>query len=125
MKTSIKTIAFAFAFIASTFAANAEDKETKASKFGTGIYPTKTGNINVMVNKTDASNNTTILLKNETGDVVYRETVSKENQKFGRSLNMDQMEAGQYKLDVISGGEVQTKSFQVSEQKTERVLTVK
>ena len=125
MKTSIKTFAFALAFIASTFAANAEDKETKASKFGTGIYPTKAGKINVLVNKADAENNTVLLLKNASGDVVYRETISKDNQKFGRSLNMDQMEAGQYKLDVISGSEIQTKSFQVSEQKTERVLTVK
>ncbi|NIJ54455.1 hypothetical protein [Dyadobacter arcticus] len=125
MKITIKTFAFAFAFIASTFAANAEDKETKASKFGTGIYPTKNGKINVLVNKADAESNTVLLLRNENGDVVYRETVGKDNQKFGRSLNMDQMEAGQYKLDVISGDEVQTKSFQVSEQQTERILTVK
>ena len=126
MKTSFKTFAFALAFVASTFAAQAEDKDSKkASSFGTGIYPTKSGKINVLVSKADASSNTVLLLKNESGNVVYRETVGKDNQKFGRSLNMDQMEAGQYKLDIISGSEVQTKTFQLTEQVTERVLTVK
>ena len=126
MKTSIKTFAFALAFIASTFAANAEDKETKKSaSLGTGIYTTKSGKINVLVNKADTESSTTLLLKNEKGNIVYRETVNKNNQKFGRTLNMDQMEAGNYKLDVISGHETQSKSFQVSEQKMERILTVK
>ncbi|MCF2488199.1 hypothetical protein [Dyadobacter sp. CY347] len=126
MKTTIKTFAFAFALIASTFAANAEDKETKkASTFGTGIYPTKNGKINVLVNKATNDASTVILLKNEAGSVVYRETVSKDNQKFGRTLNMDQMDAGKYELDVISGKEIQSKSFKLSEQKLERSLTVK
>ncbi|MCF2498680.1 hypothetical protein [Dyadobacter chenhuakuii] len=126
MKTTIKTFAFALALIASSFAANAEDKETKkASTFGTGIYPTKSGKINVLVNKANNNANTVILLKNEAGIVVYRETVSKDNQKFGRTLNMDQMDAGKYELDVISGKEIQSKSFELSEQKLERSLTVK
>ncbi|MCE7069638.1 MULTISPECIES: hypothetical protein [unclassified Dyadobacter] len=126
MKTTIKTFAFALALIASSFAANAEDKETKkASTFGTGIYPTKSGKINVLVNKANNNANTVILLKNEAGNVVYRETVSKDNQKFGRTLNMDQMDAGKYELDVISGKEIQSKSFELSEQKLERSLTVK
>ncbi|MCF2491963.1 hypothetical protein [Dyadobacter chenhuakuii] len=126
MKITIKTFAFALALIASSFAANAEDKETKkASTFGTGIYPTKSGKINVLVNKANNNANTVILLKNEAGIVVYRETVSKDNQKFGRTLNMDQMDAGKYELDVISGKEIQSKSFELSEQKLERSLTVK
>ncbi|WP_026630736.1 hypothetical protein [Dyadobacter alkalitolerans] len=126
MKTTIKTFAFALALIASSFAANAEDKETKkASTFGTGIYPTKSGKINVLVSKANSDANTVILLKNEAGNVVYRETVSKDNQKFGRTLNMDQMDAGKYELDVISGKEIQSKSFELSEQKLERSLTVK
>ena len=126
MKTSIKTFAFALAFIACAFAANAEDKETKkASTFGTGIYPTKSGKINVLIDKATSDASTVILLKNEAGNVVYRETVDKDIQKFGRSLNMEAMDAGNYRLDIISGKEVQTKSFELSEQKTQRFLTVK
>jgi ribosomal protein L18 len=125
MKTSIKTFALAFAFVASTFVAQAEDKEAKRAVLGTGIYPTKAGKINVLVDKTNAESSTTLLLKNENGDVVYRETISKEQQKFGRTLNLDNMEAGQYKLDVISGKDIQSKTFQLSDQKVERTVTVK
>jgi hypothetical protein len=127
MKTSVKSFVCALALIATaTFSANAEDKENKKpSSFGTGIYPTKDGKINVLVDKANLESNTTLLLRNETGDVVYRETISKDTQKFGRILNMDQMEAGKYKLDVISGDEIQSKAFQLSEQKTERILSVK
>lgn len=125
MKTSFKTFAFVLAFVASAFAANAEDKEAKKATLGTGIYPTKTGKINVLVDKANAETSTTLLLKNASGEVVYRETVGKNQQKFGRTLNLDSMEAGQYKLDVISGNEVQSKTFQLSEEKVERIVTVK
>jgi hypothetical protein len=127
MKNSVKTFAIALALLASvTFTASAEDKETKkASTFGTGIYPTKTGKVNVMVDKINKDANTVLLVKNENGDIVYRETISKNEQKFGRSLNLDEMEAGKYLLEVISGNEIQSKTFQLSAQKTERMLTVK
>ncbi|KAA6430341.1 hypothetical protein FEM33_25380 [Dyadobacter flavalbus] len=127
MKNSVKTFAFALALLASaTFTASAEDKETKkASTFGTGIYPTKTGRINVLVDKVNNDANTVLLIKNENGDIIYRETINKNEQKFGRSLNLDEMEAGKYRLEVISGNEVQSKTFQLSAQKTERMLTVK
>jgi len=34
------------------------------------------------------------------------------------------MEPGKYKLDIISGNEVQTKTFELADQKVERILTV-
>jgi hypothetical protein len=125
MRTSLKTFALAFAFVASTFAAQAEDKEAKRAVLGTGIYPTKAGKINVLVDKTNAESSTTLLLKNENGEIVYRETISKEQQKFGRTLNLDNMEAGQYKLEVISGKDIQSKTFQLSDQKVERTVMIK
>lgn len=127
MKTSIKTFVCAFALVAAaTFTANAEDKEAKKSTgFGTGIYATKAGKINVLVDKANADSRTTLILKNEDGQVVYRETIGKNEVKFGRTLNLDEMNAGKYSLDIISGSEKQSRSFQVSEQKTERFLTVK
>ncbi|WP_221391526.1 hypothetical protein [Dyadobacter sp. NIV53] len=126
MKNSIKTFAVAFALIAASFTANAEDKETKKSAgFGTGIYTTKSGKINLLVDKASAETPTTFLLKNESGDVIYRETVSKKQQKFGRTLNVDELGAGKYEIEVTSNGEKQVKSFELSEQKTERVLAIK
>lgn len=127
MKTSIKTFVCALALIASaSFTANAEDNEAKKSSgFGTGIYPTKTGKINVLVDKANADSRTTIVLKNEDGNVLYQETVSKNELKFGRTLNLDGVQPGKYQLNVTSGKETQSKSFQLSEEKTERFLTVK
>ncbi|SEI85555.1 hypothetical protein SAMN04487995_2505 [Dyadobacter koreensis] len=127
MRTSFKNIAYALALVTSfTFAASAKETETKkASGFGTGIYINKAGKINVLVNKQDAKDNTTLLIKNEKGDVVYREIIQKDNQKFGRVLNVEKLEAGQYEINVVSKDETQTKSFQLSEQKTERNILIK
>lgn len=125
MKTTVKTFICAFALAAASFTAQAGDKEAKkTSSFGTGIYVTKAGKINVLVDKANSDSKTTLLLKNADGTVVYRETISKDNKKFGRVLNLDAMEAGKYKLDIISNGEVQSKTFELSEQKVERLLTV-
>ena len=126
MKNSIKTFVCALALVATAFTANAEDKETKkAAGFGTGIYSTKSGKINVLVAKNSSDAATTLLLKNEKGEVVYRETVAKNNQKFGRTLNVDDLETGKYEIEVTSKGEKQTKTFEVSEQKSERILAIK
>ena len=127
MKNSIKTFICAFALVTSfAFTASAKETETKkASGFGTGIYINKAGKINVLVNKQDAKDNTTLLIKNEKGDVVYREIIQKDNQKFGRVLNVEKLEAGQYEINVVSKDETQTKSFQLSEQKTERNILIK
>jgi hypothetical protein len=112
MKTSIKTFVCALALIATaSFTASAEDKEAKKTA--------------VLVDKANADSKTTILLKNAYGEVVYRETIAKNELKFGRTLNLDEMQAGKYSLDVISGKEKQSRSFLLSEQKTERFLTIK
>lgn len=126
MKNSIKSIAVAFALVASfAFSASAEDKNTKKSTgFGTGIYSTKNGKINVLVDKVSQDAPTVLLLKNNHGEVIYREVVEKENQKFGRLLNVNDLEAGNYEIRVTSKGETQSKTFQLTEQKTERVLTI-
>ena len=126
MKNSIKTFVVAIALFATAFTANAEDKETKKSTgFGTGIYTTKSGKINVLVDKVSSDSPTTLLLKNANGQVVYRETVDKNQQKFGRSLNVEDLSAGKYEIEVTSKGEKQSKSFELSERKTERVLAIK
>ncbi|TDE18666.1 DUF3244 domain-containing protein [Dyadobacter psychrotolerans] len=127
MKNSIKTFVYALALVASaSFTANAEDKETKkAAGFGTGIYSTKSGKINVLVNKVNVDASTTILLRNEKGEIVYRETINKSSQKFGRTLNVDDLESGKYEIEISSKGEKQTKFFELSEQQSERILAVK
>jgi hypothetical protein len=124
MKTTIKTFAVALALFAASFTANAEETK-KTSGFGTGIYTTKSGKINVLVEKASADANTTLVLKNEKGDVVYQETVNKKNQKFGRTLNVDELRSGTYQIQVTSQGETQSKSFELSDQEAERMLQIK
>lgn len=127
MKNSIKTFICAFALITSAaFTANADDKENKkASRFGTGIYINKQGKINVFVDKQNTDANTTLLVRNEQGKIVYREVIEKDNQKFGRLLNVEDLEAGKYEINIISDHEIQKKGFQLSEPTTERVITIK
>ena len=127
MKTYIKNIAVAFAFVASfAFTAHAEDKETKkASALNTGVYINKNGKINVFVDKLNNDSKTTILVKNATGEIVYREVVDKDHQKFGRILNVDELAAGKYEIKVSSKNDSQTQSFQLSEPVIERVVTIK
>jgi len=126
MKNSFKTFACAFALIASvTFSAQAEDKENKkASGFGTGIYKTKNGKINVLVDKQSNRANTILLVKNEKGEIFYREVIEKGNTKFGRLLNVQELEAGKYQINVISDKETQSKTFELSELQTGRIVTV-
>jgi len=126
MKNSIKTFAVAIALFATAFTANAEEKEvSKSAAFETGIYATKNGKINVRVDKLNSDSPTTLLLKNKNGEIVYRETVARSLQKFGRVLNLDELAAGKYEIEIASQGEKQSKTFELSESKVERVLAIK
>lgn len=126
MKTTFKTFAIAFALITATFSAQAEDKDAKKTAgFGTGIYSTKSGKINVMVEKVSPDATTTLLLKNEAGNIIYQETVGKKNQKFGRTLNVDGLQPGTYEIEVTSQGEKQSKTFELSHLQSDRTLLIK
>lgn len=126
MKTSIKTIIVAFAFVTSiAFTANAEEKETrKTALLNTGVYVNKEGKINVLVDKSSNTSNTTLLIKDERGQIVYREVVEKGQQKFGRVLNVEELSAGTYQIEVSSKNISQVKTFQLSEPQTERIIAI-
>jgi hypothetical protein len=125
MKTTIKTLVTALVLAATVFTANAANiGGSKPIGFATGIYTNKSGKINVLVNKTNADAATKLLLRNEQGQIVYRETVGKNSQKFGRVLNLNELSAGKYELEISSNGESEFKKFQLSEQKTERTLSI-
>jgi len=126
MKTSIKTIIVAFAFVTSiAFTSNAEEKETrKTALLNTGVYVNKEGKINVLVDKSSNTSNTTLLIKDERGQIVYREVIEKSHQKFGRVLNVDELSAGTYQIEVNSKNISQVKTFQLSEPQTERIIAI-
>ena len=125
MKTPINTFAILLTITASAFTATAANKDNKKSnELETGIYSSKSGKINVLVDKASDKAVTTILLKNADGDIVYSEVVNKNEQHFGRILDLNALQDGSYQINVISRGETQTKSFQLSERKMERVVAI-
>lgn len=126
MKTFVKTFAIAIAILTSaTIAVHAEDKETKkASSFATGMYVTKQGKVNILVDKNGQEYPTTLLLKNANGQVLYTETISKKITKFGKQLVLDGLNPGSYQIEIVSRGEKQTKNLQVLES-VEREISIK
>lgn len=123
MKNSIKTFASVIALVSVlTFSAHAEAK--KAAGFGTGMFVNKSGKVNVMVDKVNADAHTTLLVTNEKGEVVYQETVGKKIQKFGRVLNVDQLNSGTYQVEVVSKGEKQSRKFEISEKTSTKTIAI-
>ncbi|WP_025763782.1 hypothetical protein [Dyadobacter tibetensis] len=126
MKKSITSIAFIFALCLS-FAVSAEDSDKgnkKAASFGAGIYTTQEGKINVLIDKFHSESPTQLLVKNHIGDIVYRETISKKSTKFGRTLNINNLEAGAYSIEVISNGERQIRKFEIGQTISQREVSL-
>ena len=126
MKILIQSTIRAFALAGLTFcSANADDKETKKpTAFKTGIYCSIAGRINMYVDRISPITPAIILLTDETGQVLYKEIIKNNKRKFGRALNVDQLEQGKYQLKLIMNGETLTKSIVLSEQKKERTLSI-
>jgi len=126
MKNLLKSIAFAVAFTV-IFAANtfAGDKETKkVTSFGTGIFASKSGNIHISVDKYEDCN-AIVLVTNERGQVMFREIIGKNTEKFRKALNVKNLPSGTYTIQITGKGEKLIKTFELSEQPVERVLAIK
>ena len=126
MKPSIKTIAMTMV-IAATFAFNsfAEDKESKkATAFGTGIFASNSGKIHVNVDKY-ADSKAVVLITNKSGQVMYRETIDRDTNKFRKTFNVNELPAGTYTIEVSANGQKTEKDFEVSEIRTERQVSIK
>jgi len=127
MKIIIKASVYVLVLIIlNCFKAAADDKEIKKpTGFNTGIYCSATGKINVYVDRVSKSKPAVIFLTNESGKIFYHEMVPCSHQKFGRALNVDQLEPGVYSLNVVINGETVSKSFVLSEKKKERMLAIR
>ena len=125
MKTSAKNFAYALALsTVLAFSASGEDKETKkVTAFGTGIYTTKTGKLKVNVDKYNQKP-TIIQLEDKRGNVVYEEVVNKNKTKFRRSLNVNELPAGEYTLQIMSDGYKETRKLEVNEKRPERLISM-
>lgn len=125
MKNSIKTLICALALsTVLAFNVSAEDKETKkVTGFGTGIYTTKAGKINISVDKYNHKP-ATIELEDKKGNIYYQEVVGKNKTQFRRSLDINQLPAGEYTLYITSNGEKLTKKLEVNDKQPERLISM-
>src|SRR5690606_16575667 len=121
----IKSIALVFVFSAvSAFNAFADDKDAKKVGFGTGIFASKSGKIHINVDKY-GSENTAIVVTNETGQLMYRDVMGKSVTKVRTALNVSDLPAGTYRIEISSKNGKEVKSFEVSETKPEREISLK
>ncbi len=64
------------------------------------------------------------MVRKRNGEVMYQEYVAAENTKFGRILNVDDLSAGTYYVEVKSNGVSQKQLFTIGEEITTRSLNV-
>ncbi|MBB6004855.1 hypothetical protein [Arcicella rosea] len=105
MKTFIKSFAIAVLSVMS-FVASATNKNEPASNkksFAVGMYQTiNTMKMNVLIEKT-TSKNLFISLKNEKGEVLHKERVGKNSQKYHGKFDLSELEDGAYSFEITDG----------------------
>ncbi|PWK27403.1 hypothetical protein LV89_01716 [Arcicella aurantiaca] len=107
MKTLVKTFAIAV-LSAMTFIANAKDNNvepTKAKTFEVGMFQTINSlKMNIMIEKT-TDENLLVVLKDEKGEILVREHVSKKDKNYHGKYDMSQLEDGKYTFEFTKGDE--------------------
>ncbi len=124
MKTSIKSLICALALSTTVAFAGPGDNAKKPTTFGAVIYKNIDGGVNVNVEKT-ASNYAAVLITNENGDILARQSIGKKERKACMKFNLHELQEGAYKISVVSKGEKVEKEFTITSQETvvERTLT--
>ncbi|TLU99296.1 hypothetical protein [Dyadobacter luticola] len=126
MKTSFKTFALVVAFFAAfTFNAFADEKDgKKATGFGTGIFASKSGKLHINVDKY-ADDNTVVLVSDKSGKLMFHEVLGKNVTKYRKTLDVADLPAGTYQIEITSKIRKEVKSFELTDVKAERSLSVK
>ena len=126
MKTAFKTIALAIALtISFAFNAHADEKENKkVTSFGTGIFIAKNNKLYVSVDKYN-DQRAVISLTDIKGSTIYREVLNKNNNKIRKVLDINDLAAGDYTIEVFSNGEKYTKQIEVAEKRTDRAISIR
>lgn len=88
----------------------------------TSVLFSRTGKINIYVDKANGDHPTSVVIRNGDGKIVYSEIVKRSEQKFGRILNVNDLSLGNYQIEVFTRSEKWTKTFVISEQKVERTV---
>ncbi|MES2516508.1 MAG: hypothetical protein V4585_00290 [Bacteroidota bacterium] len=107
MKTLVKTFAIA-ALSAMTFISNATDKNTepkKAKTFEIGMFQSINSlKMNVMIEKA-TDKDLVVVLKDEKGEILAREHVSKGDKSYHGKYDMSDLADGKYTFEFTKGDE--------------------
>jgi|JI6StandDraft_1071083.scaffolds.fasta_scaffold104032_2 hypothetical protein len=140
MKTFVKTLVGALA-LASTvaFASTSENKKSNprrpaenhtienrtAVTFETSAYVTKDASIKLAVKK-NAPERVYITLRSANNDILYRETINKNEMSYAAKINVNELTDGVYKLEIATAKDRVVKRLNLSSSKTEadRKITV-
>jgi hypothetical protein len=114
MKTIIKTLFVAVALVATSFANVKANNPSKTASFEVGIYQTiNTLKLNLMVEK-QVGNRLEIAIKNDKGEVLYTETIAKNDAKYHGKFDFSQLGDGQYSVEISGGKEKIVKNINLS-----------
>jgi methionine-rich copper-binding protein CopC len=122
MKTVITTIACALALTSSVAFAHpttTEDKTNanKVTSFETSAYVAKDASIRLALKK-NVPGRVYVQIRNAKGEIIYAETVGKNEMNFAAKLNVSELADGVYTLEIISkNGERITKKFNLESAK--------
>ncbi|AYQ33378.1 hypothetical protein [Runella sp. SP2] len=129
MKTFIKSIACALA-LTSTVAFAHPTKEEKTTTrpeaaFESSAYVTNDAKIKVAIRK-NAPAKVFLTLKDANGDVLFKQTVAKNEMNYSAKFNINELSDGVYNLEIESGESRVVKQLNVVSKKIEieRKVTV-
>lgn len=106
MKKLFKT----FALIALTsFASFAHENDNKASTFEVGMYSLDNSHKVRLILEKEKNVSLTITLKNEKGQVIFKEYLSKKSTSYDKYFNLSELKNGTYTFEIDNGSEKVTK----------------
>ena len=117
MKKLFKTFAILLLATATTFATTSEDDKKKVKQptsFDIGMYNVKnTSTIRLMLEKAKGDI-ITIKLRDETGDILHKEVVRKNNTFYKTNFQLDGLSDGTYQFEISSDNEKVVREVTVS-----------
>ena len=124
MKTTIKTLVCAFALSSTVAFANPTEEKT-AAKFEASAFITADASVRVAVKK-NVHERVYLNLRDAKGDVLFTETISKNDMDYAAKLDLSNLSDGAYQLEITAGKDKVVKQLNVQTKPVvaERKVTV-
>ncbi|MFN4146677.1 MAG: DUF3244 domain-containing protein [Runella sp.] len=117
MKTIITSLVCALAFSTATLA-NPTTEEKKATRFESSAFVTNDASVRVAVKK-NAPERVYVTLKNNRGEVLFTETISKKSMSYAAKINVQNLTDGVYQLEIVSGSDRVVKTLNLTSKTVE------